>query len=226
MRKFAISDIHGCAKTFDALLDRIALTTNDQLYLLGDFIDRGPDSKGVIDQVFDLKEKGYQVECLVGNHEERVLKARTDVEILDKWTAWGGQATLDSFGANTLEDIPPPYWEFMENLQIYFRQDEYLMVHAGLNFKLDDPMQDKYAMVWIRDWYADVNYDWLGNQIIIHGHIQQNKDEIHTALEQLDERKILGIDNGCATRNVVGRGNLCAFELTNRKVFFVPNRDY
>ncbi|MEO0876095.1 MAG: metallophosphoesterase, partial [Bacteroidota bacterium] len=66
MRKFAISDIHGCLKTFEALLDQIQFTTQDELYLLGDYIDRGPDSKGVIDLIWKMQADGYQVKCLRG----------------------------------------------------------------------------------------------------------------------------------------------------------------
>jgi len=70
MRQIAISDIHGCARTFQALLDKIQLSTNDQLYLLGDYIDRGPDSKGVIDTILGLINAGYRVQTLMGNHEK------------------------------------------------------------------------------------------------------------------------------------------------------------
>ena len=70
MHRFAISDIHGCAKTFEALLDRIALSTQGELYLLGDYLDRGPDSKGVLDLIFRLQREGYAVHCLRGNHEQ------------------------------------------------------------------------------------------------------------------------------------------------------------
>ena len=70
MRRFAISDIHGCARTFEALLDRIAFTSQDELYLLGDYIDRGGDSKGVLDLIFRFQKEGYAVQCLLGNHEQ------------------------------------------------------------------------------------------------------------------------------------------------------------
>jgi len=75
MKKYVISDIHGCAKTFKALVDRISFSREDELYLLGDYIDRGPDSKGVIDHIWDLLETGYTVHCLTGNHEQMFLHA-------------------------------------------------------------------------------------------------------------------------------------------------------
>ena len=62
MSRFAISDIHGCYKTLLALLDKIAFSKADELYILGDYVDRGPDSKGVIDHIFYLREQGYTVQ--------------------------------------------------------------------------------------------------------------------------------------------------------------------
>ena len=76
-RRFAVPDIHGCNKTFQALLDRIQLTTNDQLFLLGDYIDRGPDSVGVLDTILRLKEEGYSVFPLRGNHEQMLIESIT-----------------------------------------------------------------------------------------------------------------------------------------------------
>jgi fructose-1,6-bisphosphatase len=74
LRQFAISDIHGHLKTFQALLKRIDFTVHDELYLLGDFIDRGPDSKGVIDHIEELRATGRIV---VHGHTP---VARTDIE--------------------------------------------------------------------------------------------------------------------------------------------------
>ena len=74
MSKYAISDIHGCIATFKTLLDKIKFSKEDELYLLGDYIDRGPDSKGVIDHIWYLQKSGYQVHCLRGNHENMLLQ--------------------------------------------------------------------------------------------------------------------------------------------------------
>jgi serine/threonine protein phosphatase 1 len=73
-RILAISDIHGNNKTFLDLLDKIALTKDDELYLLGDYIDRGPDSKGVIDTIWKLMDDNYRVFCIKGNHEEMLFR--------------------------------------------------------------------------------------------------------------------------------------------------------
>ena len=98
MRQFTISDIHGCNISFNALLDQIGLTTADELFLLGDYIDRGPDSKGVLDTIIGLRSNGYKVRCLMGNHDEAILKARNNRPFYLEWmTGWGGEETLDSF---------------------------------------------------------------------------------------------------------------------------------
>lgn len=72
-RTFAIADIHGCYSTFCALLDQIMLTREDELYLLGDYIDRGPDSKKVVDLIIQLQADGFAVKPIMGNHEQMLL---------------------------------------------------------------------------------------------------------------------------------------------------------
>ena len=74
-RSFAITDIHGCANTLDALLDQIGLSQSDHLYLLGDYIDRGPRSKEVLDILLALQRKQYPMTVLRGNHEQLFLDA-------------------------------------------------------------------------------------------------------------------------------------------------------
>ena len=76
MRKSAFSDIHGCNRTFSALLDQVAPDTGDELYFLGDYIDRGPDTKGVIDRIWGLEQEGLTVHCLLGNHEQMLMNSK------------------------------------------------------------------------------------------------------------------------------------------------------
>ena len=115
MRRFAITDIHGCAQTFKALLNRISFSKDDVLYLLGDYIDRGPDSRGVIDHIWKLQKEGYQVHCLRGNHEQMLLD---EVASKNVWYK-GEHATLQSFNANSNKDIPKAYIEWMEACLLY-----------------------------------------------------------------------------------------------------------
>ena len=119
MKKFAISDIHGCNITFKALLEKIDFQKTDELYMLGDYVDRGPNSKGVIDAILELQKEGYFVKCLMGNHEEAMIKARKDMQMLYNWLEWGGRETLESFGTRIVHEIPQKYWDFMDSLDFY-----------------------------------------------------------------------------------------------------------
>ena len=131
MRKIAIGDIHGCNLTFEALLDKLALTTQDQLFLLGDYIDRGPDSKGVIDIILKLQEDGYQVNCLRGNHEQLLLDSNFRTESARIWLSNGGISTMDSFDIEHISFLPDRYFNFFKNLPHYFIEDDFILVHAG-----------------------------------------------------------------------------------------------
>ena len=136
MRKFAISDIHGCLQTFEALLQQIQFSTKDELYLLGDYIDRGPDSKGVIDLIWKMQEDGYQIQCLRGNHEQMLLNIiNTPYHPLDR----GDEQLLASFGVHHAQNIPKPYLDWCAQLPYHFEVDNYILVHAGLNFGSTDP---------------------------------------------------------------------------------------
>jgi serine/threonine protein phosphatase 1 len=218
MRKFAISDIHGAKKTFLALLDKIQFSTNDELYLLGDYIDRGPDSKGVIDHIWKLQEEGYKVYCLLGNHEQMVI------DICDHPYAYGHggyPSMLKSFGINHLRQLDEEYLKWMKQLPYYLEVDQYILVHAGLNYNRTDPLSDTDAMLWIRNSRGMIDHQWLANRIVIHGHTPTVKEDItHFAL-QLKATPQLVIDNGCVFGTAPGLGHLIAFELENQELTFM-----
>lgn len=225
MKKFAISDIHGCAASFQALLDLIGFSKADELYLLGDYIDRGPDSKGVIDNIWQLQQAGYHVRCLRGNHEQIMLDARHDFRHLSLWLTNGGDRALASFGAKQIADIPRKYIEWMDQLPYYFEVDEYILVHAGFRFDMPDPFDEKHAMIWQRNWYHRINQHWLKDRVIVHGHTPSKKEIIQQQLESLDALPALVIDNGCVY-NLPGLGNLIAMDLGNRELYFQPRVDF
>src|SRR3954452_10553358 len=85
-RRFVIPDIHGCSRTFRRLVSEvIRLQAGDELYLLGDMIDRGPDSKGVLDFIFQMRHEGFTVKGVKGNHEEMCLRAEEGLEMMGLW---------------------------------------------------------------------------------------------------------------------------------------------
>lgn len=223
MRKFAISDIHGCLKTFKALLQKLDFQQTDKLFLLGDYIDRGSDSKGVLDYIFDLMESGYQVKCLLGNHEQLLLEGLDDLSREKHWVNnCGGKVTLASFNTDDIHQLPKVYLDFINKLEYYHLEEEYILVHAGLNFDVPEPLEAKHSLIWIRDWYADINYDWLGERIIVHGHTPIGKSAIEEMGKILEVTNVLDIDAGCVYPHP-RLNHLCAFELTTKTLTFQSN---
>jgi serine/threonine protein phosphatase 1 len=217
LRKFAISDIHGCRKSFAALLDKIKFTTDDVLYLLGDYIDRGPDSKGVIDLIWQLQTSGHAIYCLKGNHEEMLLDDYGET-YRDK--NLGDEALRSSFNVNYVQDVPANYLRWMNTLPHYLEVDNYLLVHAGFEFTFPDPLIDKDAMLWIRKWYSRINRDWLTGRIIVHGHTPTLIEEIEHAVTDTTTLPAIAIDNGCVFHHIDGLGQLCALELGTQRLSF------
>ncbi|MGB0929819.1 MAG: metallophosphoesterase family protein [Chitinophagales bacterium] len=222
MRRFAISDIHGCRATFEKMLTEVLqLQKEDTLYLLGDYIDRGPDSKGVFDVIMKLQAEGYQVHCLMGNHEDMLLRSFQSEMTADSWMMAGGGATLQSFGVEHWKDIPQKYLDFMENLSYYFELDDYLLVHAGFNFRyakeLSDIYRDEFAMLWLRYWYKDLNPELIDGRTIVHGHTPTHWELIK---ENINENLPLDIDAGCVYEGH-GMGHLCALNMDDKTVEFL-----
>jgi len=224
MSIFAISDIHGCDKTFAAMLDKIGLSKQDELFLLGDYIDRGPASKQVLDRIMKLKESGYKVTALRGNHEQMMLESGENYENLYFWNVNGGRQALDSFAIdgnipNSIQDIPQSYLDFCHAMEYYVESKGFIFVHAGLNFNQGSLFDDKQSMLWIRKWTDSVKYSWLGERIIVHGHTPQTRHEIEERFSELEHFQVLNIDNGCVF-NKQGYNHLCCVDLTKMKLHF------
>src|ERR1043166_4066276 len=96
-RTIAVGDVHGCSRALATLLDAIGPEPDDRLVLLGDYVDRGPDSRGVLDQLISLVGR-CRVVPLLGNHEEMLLAVRSAPAALKGWLTCGGLATLESYG--------------------------------------------------------------------------------------------------------------------------------
>ena len=217
-KRFVITDIHGCAATFRKMVEEeLRPSREDELFLLGDYIDRGPDSKGVLDFIFELRDEGYKVNCLRGNHEQFMLDAREDLDAFQHWVVYnGGETTLKSFGANTVKDIPERYLELVENLPYFFELQDFLMVHAGFNFKAEDPFEDKEAMLMIRNFWID--HEWLGKRRIIHGHTPSRISEIRANIDNHEAVEI-NLDAGCVYNTVPDMNKLVALEFNDWQLF-------
>lgn len=216
-RIFAIGDIHGCAKTFEKLLfDKIQIQKTDSIYCVGDYIDRGKRSKEVIDFILGLKEEGYHIYTLRGNHEQMMLDSVTNEEAMDVWLSNGGKVTMRSFKINSVNDLPDKYLSFFKSTEYYIIKDNYIFVHAGLNFSIQNIFEDKTAMLWIRGF--DPYQPALENKLLIHGHTPVSLKYIIN-----QNGNCINIDGGCVYKHRKLLGNLVAFDLNERKFISISN---
>jgi len=111
-RTIAIGDVHGCSAALDALIAAIRPRPDDTIVALGDYINRGPDTRGVLDRLIDLGRRCHLVPIL-GNHDQMLLEARSGLHPTT-WLGMGGLATLDSYGpGRDLDLIPDEHFEFL-----------------------------------------------------------------------------------------------------------------
>ncbi len=184
-KTYVIGDIHGCLGPLKALMGKLPLKKTDELLFIGDYIDRGPDPKGVVNYVLELrKNHPGKVTCLLGNHEWMLLNYldRTDRE---SWLQNGAQATLASYGGE--DKIPYAHQEFFHSLSPFHRTDEYLFVHAGIRPGIPLEAQSTEDLLWIRrEFYR---YPGRFDQTIVFGHTPLR--------EVLNQEDRIGIDTGC-----------------------------
>jgi serine/threonine protein phosphatase 1 len=143
---YAVGDIHGEVEKLDALLDKLPLQAGDRLVFLGDYVDRGPDAKGVVERLIELSAR-YPCTFLLGNHESMFLDflGWHGRGYLGKeaFLANGGDRTLESYGYFERRppqpdsfELPPAHEEFYRSLVLHHREGDYLFVHAGLPRRL------------------------------------------------------------------------------------------
>jgi serine/threonine protein phosphatase 1 len=219
-RRFAIADIHGCANTFAALLhDVLRIRTPDTLYLLGDYTDRGPRSKAVIDQILELQNKGFSVYPIRGNHDDMLLRSCGNLDFFRIWMLNGGRETLTSFDVDDPCKLPLLYRRFFDGLPFYLELDDYIIVHAGLNFQSGDPFSDKEAMLWTRS--EEIYPEMIGKKKVIIGHTPVSRETIRQSLQS----GLIHLDNGCVYAANAQLGTLCALNLDTHSLFFQKNID-
>jgi serine/threonine protein phosphatase 1 len=205
----------------EELLQNLAITPEDELYFVGDLVDRGPDSKGVVDRIMQLQEEKFRVHCVMGNHEELMIDSVKGEENLDFWGRNGGYDTLKSFQIMAYSEMPEPYRVWFESLPSFIEIEGWVIVHAGLNLRLDDWREDEHAMRWIR--YFEVDESKLGGSRIVHGHTPMHLAEIRQQLGAGDPA--VDLDNGCVYPTREGMGGLCCLDLDSLELEVVPNRD-
>lgn len=211
-RIFAIGDIHGCALELSSLLKQIAPQSNDTVVFLGDYIDRGPDSKGVVELILELKKKCHVV-CLMGNHESMFLDFLESPESVGSglFVLNGGATTIASYaGPEGSFELPEEHLKFFYSLETSYETDSYFFVHAGVPLKPlkeIDLAVDETLMLWGRQPFLSTPYQW--EKKVIHGHTPVS------APENLSNR--INVDTGC-----VYDGYLTAVELPSVRFYQVP----
>jgi serine/threonine protein phosphatase 1 len=222
--RYAISDIHGCYRTFRRLVEEVLkVTKSDQLFLLGDYVDRGPSSKAVLDYIINLMESGFNIFPLRGNHEDDLLDfAKGELRFL----LW--QLNRHKY-PDIVQDgkLMDKYYAFFDNLPYYYELDDYYLVHAGFDFKSEKPFENKTAMLWLR--YFKPPEGVLNGKRVIHGHDPVYMDVIAGHIEK--GYSTIPLDNGAV---YVGKnkifdtsrlGKLCAFDLDTEKLYTQKNID-
>ncbi len=190
-RIIAVGDIHGHAAALAALIRLIQLQPGDTLVTLGDYVDRGPDSKGVLDQLIELENQCHLVP-LMGNHEEMMLGAKEGRDNFKFWMRFGGDAALDSYGpGRTMSLVPWGHWAFLKTLRHYHETNGHFFVHA--NYFPNRPLQeqDTQTLFWRPLENNDLPGRHYSGKTAVLGHTPQMNGKI------LDVDHLVCIDTGC-----------------------------
>lgn len=218
-RLLAISDIHGCNKTFNELLNKVALTSSDTLVITGDLINRGPDSKGVLKTILTLLKQEFDIKVIRGNHEQMLLDAiHSSTEILFRFLRYYKSENLLSIKGK----IKKKYVNFLENLPFYYTTDEYIFVHAALDLSSENIFDNINFMLYSR--YQKGKIQNLKGKTLIHGHVATDFEIIKNNI--LKNSPIIGIDNGCVYRDTKPEfGKLICVDLKNKEIYYKKNCD-
>ncbi len=149
-RLIALGDIHGCTVALDAILAAIKPQPDDTIVALGDYVDRGPDSKGVIDCLIELGDK-CQLIALHGNHEEMMLDVVRDNQPPYRWLQYGGVETLDSYRfAGDMSVVPQAHRDFFAAMRDYYETEHFFFVHANYDPDLPLAEQPRQMLRWLK----------------------------------------------------------------------------
>lgn len=224
-RRFAATDLHGCLRTFRYLVEEeLRLRPTDHLYLLGDYVNKGPHSGGVLDYLMQLQATGYQVHCLRGNHEQELLDTIFSHGDGDMWRTKAEQAmTLASFGVARPSEIPSHYVQWLAALPLEIELPDFVLVHAGYNFALPpaEMRRDTYSMLYTKQFTYDAAR--LGGKRLLHGHVPT---PVATVQAQVAARaEAIGLDTGGVYRHNPELRHLATLNLDSWELHLVENRE-
>lgn len=202
MRCYVVGDIHGCLDEMSSLLETLPLERSDRIVFLGDYVDRGPDSKGVISYLIDWQRTGrYEMIFLKGNHEDMFLSyLGLNGHYGEMFRFNGGDATLSSYGITTkrsdpeeiLSQIPKSQIDFLTSLKTLYIMEPYLCVHAGVHPSRPLDQQIEVELIWIRDEFI-LNEHPLPYTVLF-GHTLQKEVLFHLPYK-------IGLDTGLVYGN-------------------------
>jgi len=206
-RLIAIGDIHGCLGALEALLEAIAPTPLDTIVTLGDYVDRGPDSRGVITRLCRLREE-TQLVPLIGNHEQMMLDVLRGRAPYQSWLPHGGIATLESYEfAGDLNFLPSEHRAFLESLVDYYETPTHFFVHANYDPQLGLDAQSPEMLRWssLREYLPAAHQS---GRIAVVGHTANPEGQI------LDMGHLIALDTFC-----YGGGYLSALDVLTGEVW-------
>jgi serine/threonine protein phosphatase 1 len=171
-KTFVVGDVHGCLQMLLRLLDEVPWRSGrDRLIFVGDCIDRGPDSKGVVDCILDLMRRDGGVACVLGNHEAMLMDYLAGIK-QDLYLANQGMTTLRDYLAHKPEGegplVPPEHLAFYRSLKPFLELEDYYVVHAGFRPGIEIGRQSVEDMIWIREPFISSDADF-GKKVVF-GH--------------------------------------------------------
>ncbi len=179
-RTLAIGDIHGSLSTLERLVDYVGLTPNDRLITLGDYVDRGPDSRGVLDWLVAYqRQAGHNHIALRGNHELMMIWSRDDEFAFEDWLTHGGDRALASYmiedetselGDWDLQIVPEEHWRFLEGTRLIYQTPTHIFVHGNLVPELPVEEQPEAVCCWEKFHNAAPH---VSGKIMVCGHTPQ-----------------------------------------------------
>jgi serine/threonine protein phosphatase 1 len=206
-RTIAIGDIHGCLPALDKLLSAIKPRPEDTLITLGDYVDRGPNTRGVIERLLHMQQQCHLIP-LLGNHEEMLLTVYDgDKDLYVEWLLYGGQATLESYETRRPEEIPSDHIEFLRSCRLFYEMERHFFVHGSYRPKLPLAGQPREVLLWESLKIRPPGPHVSGKTAIV-GHASQKSGEI------LDLGYLKCIDTWC-----YGDGWLTALDIESGQVW-------
>lgn len=211
-RLIAIGDIHGCRTALEALLSAIEPGPEDTIVTLGDYVDRGPDSRGVIDTLIELGKQTRLVGIL-GNHEEMMLDVLHHGVSHQAWLRYGGIETLESYDfSGDLDFLPEDHMTFFDSLGDYFESDEFFFTHAAYDPDVSLEKQEVEMLRW-HSLTGGIPARHFSGRTAIVGHTANHDGEI------LDAGHLICLDTYC-----YGGGWLTAMEMKTRQTWQANNK--